>query len=116
MSSVAVLGLLLVARPAWGFVVPSAGLAASPTTRAQPRPGLPSNRRSHRGAGRLHAQSRDEKLAELADMWRLRETLARKSFKNLALFRLGELDDAEVAAAEAAANPEAASKGTVFQE
>jgi hypothetical protein len=48
-------------------------------------------------------------------MWRLRETLARKSFKNLALFRLGELDDAEVAAAEAAANPEAAGKGTVFQ-
>lgn len=108
---VAVLSLLLVARPAWGFAPPSAGLAASLTTRAQRRPGVPSHRPSRHGGGRLYAQSKDEKLVELADMWRLRETLARKSFKNLALYRLGELDDAEVAAAEAAANPEAAGKG-----
>jgi hypothetical protein len=62
----------------------------------------------------MHAQSNEEKLVELADMWKMRETLARKSFKNLALYRLGELDDAAEAAAEAAANPEAASKGAHY--
>lgn len=105
--------ILVAPSHAWGFVAGRTGFA----TRLSDLSALRSRISGQSGRIGLCAKKSPEaeaELVKLADLWRMRETMARTSFTNLAKYKLSELDDAADAAADAAANPAAAAKGATL--